>query len=52
MDSWTELTGSVDYRALSDSVLLGLTNGSIDLLVFRSERHNPPTRRRSIYKPS
>lgn len=38
MTSWMELAGSVDYRALSDSVLLGLTSGSIDLLVFLSER--------------
>lgn len=37
MIPWTELTGSIDYRALSDSVLLGLTNGSIDLYVFLSE---------------
>jgi len=38
MNPWTELTGSVDYRALSDSELLCLANGSIDLQVFLSER--------------
>lgn len=37
MDSWIELTGSVDYRTLSDSQLLGLTNGSIDLHGFLNE---------------
>lgn len=45
MDSWIELTGSVDYRALSDSQLLGLTNGSIDLQAFLSQRgetHDTP----------
>lgn len=38
MDSWIELTGSIDYRALSDSVLLGLTSGSIDLHGFLNEQ--------------
>jgi len=37
MNSWAELTGLVDYRTLPDSQLLGLTNGSIDLLVFLNE---------------